>query len=83
MFITILGLVAAAFTTFSMFPQVIRIFKSKSTKDISLPMYIVLSIGCFLWLVYGLLIKSPPIYLANIISLIFSVSILVLKIKHG
>lgn len=82
-FITILGFVAGVLTTFSFLPQVIKIWRTKSTKDISLPMYVIYTTGIFLWLVYGVLLNQSPIYIANIIAFILVSSILILKIKHG
>lgn len=73
------GFVAAFFTTVSFFPQVLRTIKTKHTKDLSMGMYSLLSIGIALWLVYGLWLKSGPIIVANFISLIFCLIILVMK----
>jgi len=79
----LLGFVAAICTTISFLPQVIKIIKTKETKDISLLMYIILNIGIFLWLIYGFLISEPPIIVANGIVFILGLLILILKIKHG
>jgi len=81
--VTILGLIAASLTTVSFLPQVIKTWKTKKTKDISLPMYLTFTIGVFLWLIYGLFIMSMPIIYANIITLALSSCILILKIRHG
>ncbi len=80
--ITIIGLVAAACTTISFAPQAIKIIKTRQTKDLSLAMYLILTMGIFLWLVYGILIKNLPIIIANTITLLFSSTILILKIKY-
>jgi MtN3 and saliva related transmembrane protein len=79
---TIIGLVAATCTTISFLPQAIRIIKTKHTKDISLAMYSILTIGIFLWLVYGILLKDLPLIIANAITLLFTSTILILKIKY-
>ena len=81
--VTVIGLIAAALTTGSFLPQAIKTFKTKKTKDLSLPMYLALTIGVFLWFIYGLYLQSAPIILANAVSFIFTASILFLKIKHG
>jgi MtN3 and saliva related transmembrane protein len=81
--VELIGLIAATCTTISFLPQAIHAFKSKSTKDISLPMYITLTFGVAMWFVYGLFIHSLPIILANAVTFIFAFSILLLKIKHG
>ena len=83
MWITILGLIAAALTTSAYVPQVIKAIKTKETGDISLGMYVTLIIGVVLWLVYAFLIWNIPLLVANGISLVISTWILILKIKYG
>lgn len=80
--ITILGLIAAACTTVSFLPQAIKTIKTKHTKDLSLRMYLILTIGTFLWFVYGILTKNLPVILANGITLIFTTTILFVIIKY-
>lgn len=79
----ILGLIAGGFVVFASLPQILKIIKSKRTKDISLPMYIALNVGTFLWLVYGFISQQPAIIITNIVFQIFNLLILYLKIKHG
>jgi len=79
---TILGLVAASCTTFSFLPQAIRTIKTRHTKDLSLGMYSMLTTGTLLWLLYGILVNDLPITLANLIALVFTCIILVMKIKY-
>lgn len=81
--IELLGLCAAFLTTFGFLPQVIKIFKTKDTLGISLNMYVVLIIGVILWLAYGILLERPAIILANAISMLFQLWIIVMKLKHG
>lgn len=81
-FITILGLVAATLTTSAFIPQLLKIWRSKSAKDVSLEMLITFCIGVFLWLVYGIYLQSLPVILANLLTLIFNLIILWLKIKY-
>ena len=78
-----IGIIAALFTTFAFIPQALKIYKSKSTKDISLTMWLVFSVGVVLWLVYGILIMSFPIIIANIVTLFISLFILFYKIKYS
>jgi len=80
--VTILGLTAAALTTWSFLPQVIKSIKTKKTEDISLAMYSLLSVGILLWLIYGLLIKDFPIIIANLVSFILNLIIVFLKLKY-
>ncbi|MBI5587132.1 MAG: SemiSWEET transporter [Deltaproteobacteria bacterium] len=79
---TLLGLVGGTLTTSSFVPQVLKAVKTKSTKDVSLGMFALLSAGIFIWIVYGFMIDSLPVILTNIISFIFSTVILVYKIIH-
>lgn len=79
---TIIGLLAATCTTFSFLPQAIKVIKTKHTKDLSLVMYSVFTLGVFLWLVYGMLVGDIPLIIANIITFLFAATILVMKIKY-
>lgn len=81
-YITILGLIAGSFTTFAFLPQAIKTIKTKQTKDISLFMYLIINSGVILWLIYGLLRNDLPVILANAVVLIFTLTILFLKIKY-
>ncbi len=81
--ITAIGLLAATLTTVSFLPQVIKILKTKHTKDISLLMYSIFATGVFLWLIYGILLKELPMILGNGITFILTVIVLILKIRYG
>lgn len=78
----IIGLVAATFTTSSFIPQVYKAWKYKSTRDVSLLMYLVLFIGSVLWLYYGLMIESAPVILANGITSTLVAFVVILKLKY-
>ncbi len=79
---SIIGYVAASLTTFSFLPQLIRVVMTRRTEDISRNMYILLNIGICLWLTYGILKKDFPIIASNIITLIFSLTILIFKLRE-
>jgi len=79
---TILGLVAGTCTSVAFFPQLVKIWKSKSTHDISLWMYVVICTGILLWLIYGIMIGSVPVILANTVTLVIAALILILKLKY-
>lgn len=81
-FLTILGLLAGALTTIAFLPQMYKTWQSKSAKDVSFIMLITFMSGLLLWLVYGLALNALPIIIANGISFIFNLIILVLKIKY-
>ena len=80
--IEIIGLIAAVFTTSSFFPQVVKIWKTKQTKDISTTMYIAMMIGTCFWLTYGILISSFAIIVANIVSGLLILFVLIFKLLN-
>ncbi|OGK57034.1 hypothetical protein A3J15_01570 [Candidatus Roizmanbacteria bacterium RIFCSPLOWO2_02_FULL_38_10] len=81
--ILLIGYLAAILTTISFIPQALKTIRDKDTKAISLPMYTLFSLGIFLWFIYGIFIKSTPIIFANFITLILTLTICSLKMKHG
>lgn len=78
----LIGFIAAISTTISFVPQAIQTIKTKDTKGISLPMYILFTTGVFLWLVYGVYFKMMPVIIANSITLILASTILSFKIRY-
>lgn len=82
MLIESIGIIAAMLTTAAYFPQVIKTWKTRSTGDLSLPMYLMISLGTLLWLVYGILIANIPIMLANGLTALFSCVIFYFKLKQ-
>ena len=80
-FFKYIGFFAAFCTTIAFLPQALKVYKTKSTKDISLSMFIIFTVGVLSWLLYGINILDLPIILANSITLILSIFILIYKIK--
>jgi MtN3 and saliva related transmembrane protein len=78
----IIGLLAAFITTASFLPQVIKTYKTKDTSGLSLTMYITFFIGIVLWLIYGIHLNSLPMILANFITAILSLFLIIMKLKH-
>jgi MtN3 and saliva related transmembrane protein len=76
-----IGFFGAFCTTVAFLPQALKVYKTKSTKDISLSMFIIFTVGVLSWLLYGINISDLPIILANSITLILSIFILIYKIK--
>jgi MtN3 and saliva related transmembrane protein len=76
-----LGFIAAFCTTVAFVPQAVKVYKSKHTKDISLGMFSMLNVGFVLWLIYGLVINSYPIIIANAVTMVFALYILITKIR--
>ena len=74
--ITLLSFIAAAFTTLSFLPQAIKVIRTKNTSGLSFSMYLMFTIGVFLWLMYVIVVKQVAVALANGITLIFALIIL-------
>ena len=83
MLVTLIGLAAAFCTTIAFLPQVLKTWRTRSTKDISLAMFLVFTTGIFLWLVYGIIIRDAPLIAANGITFVLSGTILYFKLRHG
>jgi len=80
--ITIMGFIAASLTTCAFLPQVIKTWRMKETRDISLWMYLIFTVGVSLWLGYGILIGDYPVAIANGTTLILSLILLIAKIRY-
>ena len=78
---TLLGYLAATCTTVAFVPQLARIVKTRSTRDISLGMFVVITTGVLLWFIYGLMIHDMPVIVANGVTFLLTLAILVLKIR--
>ena len=80
--VEIIGFVAALLTTSAFVPQVVKVWKSKSSKGVSVSMYLVLLLGVFLWGVYGYLIDSMSIMIANTVTGLLQLMILILILMN-
>jgi len=80
-YVTLLGLIAGVLTTVAFVPQVLKTWTTRSTKDISLGMFLTFCVGVFLWVVYGFLINSLPMILANSITLLLALIIVYFKLR--
>ena len=76
----LLGLIAGLFTTIAFVPQVVKIWKSKHAQDVSLAMFAIFSTGVALWIVYGFIIGSLPVILANSVTFALALAVLILKL---
>jgi len=79
----VIGSLAALLSTVAMTPQVIKIHKTKNTRDLSLMAFVVLSCAIFLWFIYGLLIMALPVIIGNTLGFILTIYIVIMKIKYG
>ncbi len=81
--IDIVGYLAGFFIIISLIPQIMKSWKTKSTKDLSLSRYIIYIMGVICWLIYGVALMNGPMILVNSINLCLALSILYLKLKYG
>lgn len=79
----IIGFIAALLTTVSFAPQAVKTIRTRNTESISLGMYVIFTIGIICWLIYGIFLNDLPIILANSITLLFTSTILAMKLKYG
>jgi len=79
----VIGSLAATCCTISFIPQVIKIYKTKNTSDLSLVTFVVFAVGVALWFIYGLMIGSVPMIAANALTLVFALFIVAMKLKCG
>ena len=78
--VEIFGYFAAILTTAAFLPQLIKTLKTKKADDVSLSTLIMFNIGVLSWIIYGYNISSKPILIANLITLILNLSILISKV---
>ncbi len=78
----VVGIIAGALSCTTFLPQVIKTWKSKSTKDVSFNMFLIAAVSASLWLIYGILIHSISIIGTNIVVVLFSLIMLWLIIKN-
>ena len=77
-----LGYFAGILTTFAFIPQVVKVWTSKSTSDISLIMFVIFTLGVLLWLIYGVIVNDYSLVVTNLVTFSLSLSILVAKILY-
>lgn len=72
----LIGYLAAFLTTFAFVPQAYKVYRTNQTKDLSLSLFVIFSMGVFMWLIYSIMLDSIPMKMANTITLILSLYIL-------
>jgi MtN3 and saliva related transmembrane protein len=78
-----IGYVAATLTTIAFVPQAWKTWKTKSAAGVSLRMYAIFTLGVALWLAYGVMIGAWPVIVANVVTLVLALFILVMRLKFG
>ncbi|MBX2896510.1 MAG: SemiSWEET family sugar transporter [Cyclobacteriaceae bacterium] len=77
----IIGLIAGFLTTVAFVPQVVKTWRTKSARDLSLVMFSLFCAGVFLWMIYGIMINELPVILWNVITLVLALVILFFKVR--
>ncbi len=78
-----LGTVAGLCTTIAFLPQVLKVWRTGSARDISLGMYAILAIGIVFWLAYGWILGSWPVIIANGVTLVLVAVVIAMKLRWG
>ena len=78
-----IGIAAGALTTLSFIPQIIRVYRMKSAREISTTFNLSLLVGIALWLIYGIVLNLAPIIIWNIVGMVLVSGLLVGKVKYG
>jgi len=79
----LIGAVAGTLSTVAFVPQAWRIWKTRSARDLSLPMYLIFTSGVALWFVYGLALGAVPIIVCNGLTLVLAGTVLAMKLRFG
>ncbi|WP_045223631.1 SemiSWEET transporter [Methyloterricola oryzae] len=82
-YIDVIGMLAGGLTTVSLVPQVLKIWRTRSANDISLGMFALFGLGVVLWLADGLLIDALPVIVANAVTLVLTLTIILMKWRFG
>ena len=77
------GAAGAVLTTICWLPQAVRVLRTKNTRAISLATNLIFAAGILLWLIYGIALGNWPLIAANAISMMFTLVIIAMKLRHG
>ncbi len=77
----LVGSISAILTTCAFLPQVLQIWKTRTVRDVSLPMYLIFSAGLSGWIVYGLIVQSWPVIIYNAVTLLLSLAVITMKLR--
>ncbi|MFP5596423.1 SemiSWEET transporter [Kluyvera sp. 142486] len=80
---SVIGYLAACLTTLSFLPQAIKVIVTRNTQGISGLMYIMFVCGLVMWLIYGVMIEDTAVSMANLMTLLFAMPILIIKFRRG
>ncbi|MEX3019290.1 SemiSWEET transporter [Kluyvera sp. STS39-E] len=78
-----IGYLAAGLTTLSFLPQAVKVITTRNTQGISGLMYVMFVCGLVMWLIYGVMIEDTAVSMANFLTLLFALPILIIKLRRG
>ena len=81
--VDLIGAAAGTLSTIAFVPQAWRIWRTRSARDLSLPMYLIFTTGVALWLAYGLALGAVPIIVCNGVTLLLAGTVLAMKLRFG
>ncbi len=81
-FAVVLGLIASILVSLAYVPQVIKTIRTKKTRDLSVHWISVLSLGLFLYGIYGFLVRSIPVILSSFAGVVLAAILLAYKIRY-
>jgi MtN3 and saliva related transmembrane protein len=80
--VEILGYSACAVTALTFLPQVLKTWKEKSAKNVSLMMFVIAAINEIMWIAYGVLRDDMVIIITNVIMIIMAMIMISLKLRY-
>lgn len=79
--VPVIGFAAGALTTLAYLPQALHSFRTRSVRDLSKAMLVTLNAGLLLWVVYGVWIRSMPLIVTNVLTLLLAFPLLIMKVR--
>ncbi len=81
--IEIVGLIAGTLSCITFIPQIIKTYKSKSVKDVSITTFLIIATSNLLWLYYGVVKDSPYIIITNIVVFVSALAMITMKLMYS
>jgi MtN3 and saliva related transmembrane protein len=77
--VSVVGFAAGTLTTLAYLPQALHSFRTRSVRDLSMTMLVALNAGLLLWVVYGFWMRSMPLIVTNLLTLVLAFPLLIMK----
>lgn len=81
--VDVVGTAAGLCSMTSFVPQIVKILRERDASSVSLRMYMVTVTGFTLWIIYGVLNHSWPVWSSNSVCLALTATILMLRLRFG